>query len=118
MMRGSPRRRHPDQVTHHHPDLAGDAKASLLAAGIGGSLLVVAMPVFFSAVMWPVFDPGAVPAVVLVARAAAAACTPAAVTTVIAVRQRAAVRISVLLVAVPQAVLCIPLLLLSVLGQR
>ncbi|NAZ77990.1 hypothetical protein GTQ99_21640 [Kineococcus sp. T13] len=105
-------------MTDRHPDLADDAKASLLAAGIGGSLLVVTVPVFFSAVMWPVLDPGAVPAAVLVAMAAVATCTPVAVTAVIAARQRAAVRVSVLLVAVPQAVLCAPLLLLSVLGQR
>ena len=105
-------------MTDRHPDLAEDAKASLLAAGIGDGLLVIAVPVFFSAVMWPVFDPGAVPVAVLVAMAAAATFIPLAVTAVIAARQRAVVRVSVLLVAVPQAVLCTPLLMLSVLGQR
>ncbi|WP_432483458.1 hypothetical protein [Kineococcus esterisolvens] len=78
-------------MTDRHPDLADDAKVSLLAAGIGGGLLVVAVPVFFSAVMWPVFDPGAVPAAVLMAMAAVATCTPVAVTAVIAARQRTAV---------------------------
>ena len=105
-------------MTDRHPDPADDAKASLLAAGTGGGLLVIAVPVFSSAVMWPVFDPGAVPAAVLTAMAAVATFTPVAVTAVIAGRRRAAVRVSVLLVAVPQAVLCTPLLLLSLLGQR
>ncbi|MEZ0491865.1 hypothetical protein AB2L28_06390 [Kineococcus sp. TBRC 1896] len=105
-------------MTDHRPGPADGARASLSAAGTGGGLLVIAVPVFFSAVMWPVFDPGAVPAAVLVATAAAAACVPVAVTAVIAARQHAAVRVTVLLVAVPQAVLCTPLLLLSALGQR
>ena len=117
-MRESPWRRHPEQVSDHHPNLADNAKASLLAAGIGGGLLVIAVPVFFSAVMWPVFDPDAVPVAVLVLMAAAAACTPTAVTAVITARQRAAVRVSVLLVAVPQTVLCVPMVLFSVLGRR
>ncbi|NAZ84986.1 hypothetical protein [Kineococcus indalonis] len=94
------------------------AKASLVAAGTGGALLVLAVPTFFSALVWPLSDPGAVPAAVLVAMAAAATCTPVAVTALIAARQRAAVRVSVLLVAVPQAVLCAPLLLLSALGHE
>ncbi|GAB3216288.1 hypothetical protein GCM10027586_07930 [Kineococcus gypseus] len=104
-------------MSDHRPHPADAAKASLLAAGVGGGLLVIAVPVFSSAVLWSVFDPGAVPAAVLVAMAAVATCTPVAVTALIAARQRAAVRVSVLLVAVPQAVLCAPLLLLSVLGQ-
>ncbi|NAZ74737.1 hypothetical protein GTQ99_04770 [Kineococcus sp. T13] len=105
-------------MTNRRLDPAHNAKASLLAAGIGGGSLVVAMPVFFSAVMWPVFDPGAVSAAALLAMAAVAVCAPVTVTAVIAARRRAAVRVSVLLVAVPQAVLCTPLVLLSLLGQR
>ena len=97
---------------------AAPARASLLAAGVGGGLLVIAAPLFSSAVMWSVFDPGSVPTAVLVAMAAAATCAPVAVTAAIAARRRAAVRVSVLLVAVPQAVLWAPLLLLGVLGRR
>lgn len=106
----------PPQEQHDRP--AAPARASLLAAGTGGGLLVIAVPVLSSALMWPLFDPGAVPTAVLVAMAAGGACTPVAVTALIAAHQRAAVRASVLLVAVPQAVLCAPLLLLSALARR
>lgn len=87
-------------------------------AGTGGFLLlVVTLPFLLQAVLPPVLDPAAPPhrspaTLTIVAATLAAVGAPTVAATVIALRQRADVRATVLLVAVPQVVLCAPLVLL------
>ncbi|WP_432571408.1 hypothetical protein [Kineococcus sp. SYSU DK005] len=102
-----------------HPAPGAPARgASVLAAGLGGAVLItVALPLLLQAVAWSVFDPGAAPRGHLVAMAVLALCAPVCTAGAVAARQRADVRVSVLLVVVPQAVLFAPVLALHLLGR-
>jgi uncharacterized membrane protein YfcA len=90
--------------------------ASMLGAGVGGFLLlVVTLPFLVLSALPPVLDPEVPPhdppaAVTTVVATLLVLGAPTLAATVIAWRQRANVRVTVLLVAVPQVVLCAPLL--------
>lgn len=89
--------------------------ASMLGAGAGGFLLIVGtLPFLLIAALPPVLDPEVAPydppaALTVVVATLVALGTPTFTAMAIALRQEANVRITVLLVAVPQLVLCTPL---------
>lgn len=87
---------HPEPITR---------PASLLAAALGGVVLVVvAAPLFITATVWPGdFDGNTLSRTARVGAATIALCLPVGVTAVVAARHRADVRVSTLLVAVPEA---------------
>ena len=92
--------------------------ASMPGAAAGGlALVVLALPLFAQAVLWSVLDPGAAPRSTLLAMAAAG-LVPVPLAAAIAHVGRADVRVTALLVAVPQAVLFVPLSLLGAWGLR
>ena len=92
---------------------------SMLGAGVGGLLLlVVALPLAFMTTLPLVLDPEVPARDHPTTLTLLAVCAPIAAATAIALRQRADVRLTVLLVAVPETVLCLPLLLLHFLGRR
>ncbi|PPK97986.1 hypothetical protein CLV92_102137 [Kineococcus xinjiangensis] len=92
--------------------------ASMLGAGVGGLLLLmVALPIAFMTTLPLVLDPEVPARDHPTALTLIAVCAPIAAAGAIALRQRANVRVTVLLVAVPEAVICVPLLLLCLLGR-
>lgn len=95
-----------------HPDLKA-RRATLLAAGPGGAaLLIIALPSLVRAMVWPGdFDGNTLSDTGRTIRAVIAVRLPVGVSAIVAVRQRANVRISTLLVAVPQALLFAAVLL-------
>ncbi|WP_432519674.1 hypothetical protein [Kineococcus sp. SYSU DK006] len=97
---------------------ASVAKASMVGAAAGGLVLVVlTLPLLVHAVMWSVFDPGAAPWSTLSAMAAAG-LLPVPLAAGIAWAQRADVRVTAVLVGVPQLVLSAALSLFWVWGRQ
>lgn len=96
-------------------DAAVRPEASMLGAATGaGVLIAVALPLFAHAVLWSVLDPGAASWPTLVTMAAVGVCVPVPLAVGIALWRQADARATALLVAVPQAVLFVPLFLIGV----
>jgi hypothetical protein len=91
-------------IDSHHAELT-TRRASLLAAGLGGAALVaIALPLLVVATVWPGdFDGNTLSDTGRVGAAAIALCLPVGVTATVTAWRHANVRISTLLVAVPEA---------------